>query len=271
MTITTRHDLNIDSELHTFTHKAKGYDDTGFPVRVLDDDFAISVSPSSIRENDDAEDVVVTVKAGLGADVSSAVAVTLGPGTGTVAADIESTSASSASVTVDAAKRTGADTVSVNAVDDAERDEENEAISLTATSTEQGVYVGPAMIMIRDDDPDFTLSADVTEVDEDAGTVTVTFTATTDTPVGGIVNFSLATSGTAETADFTASPTAVPLQIDGGSTRGTATVTLTITDDGDDEPNETIIFDDADGAEVTGDKTYTLNSVTVTIIDNDDA
>ena len=47
---------------------------------------------------------------------------------------------------------------------------------------EQGVYVKSAMIMILDDDPDFTLTADMTEIDEDAGTVTVELTATTQRP-----------------------------------------------------------------------------------------
>ncbi|MYC67066.1 MAG: hypothetical protein F4X12_12115 [Acidobacteriia bacterium] len=274
VTVTTRHDLNIVSEPRSLTHKAKDFDNTDFLVRVLDDDFEISVSPSSIRENAAAQNAVVTVKAGLGADITSDVSVTLGAETGTTeAADIASGSEGTATVTVSATTRMGVDTVSVDAVDDAVQDEENEAIALTATSSEQGVYVKPARIMILDDDPDFTLSANVTEVSEDAGTVTVTLTATTTEAVGGIVNFSLALGGTATGAgtDYTANPSPVVLQIDGGGTSATATVTLTIEDDAADEANETIIFSDADGAEVTGDKTYTISSFTVTIMDNDDA
>ena len=272
VTVTPRHDLNIASEAHMLSHEAMGFDDTDFMVRVMDEDLEISVSPSSIRENDDATDAVVTVRAGLGADITSALSVTLGAETGTTdAADIASDSEGTAEVTVSAMTRMGVDTVMVNAVDDAVQDEENEAISLTATSTEQGVYVKSARIMILDDDPDFTLSANVTEVNEDAGTVTVNFTAESDVPVGGIVNFALTAGGTATaTDDYTVNPTTVNLQIDGGGMSATATATLTIVDDATDEANETIIFSDADGAEVTGDKTYTIGMVTITIMDNDD-
>ena len=128
------------------------------------------------------------------------------------------------------------------------------------------------MIMILDDDPDFTLTADMTEIDEDAGTVTVELTATATEAVGGIVNFSLALGGTATNPDdYTANPATVALQIDGGETSGTATVTLTIVDDSADDDDETIVFSDADGAKVSADKTYTIASETVTIKDNDAA
>ena len=222
-------------------------------MRVLDDDFEISVSPSSIRENADATDVEITVNAGLGADISAAVEIGLteGDDTGTANTDLETTSEATASVTVmadeETGMRSGVDTVSVDATDDATQDELNEAINVAATtpsSAEQGVYVKPAMIMILDDDPDFTLTADMTEIDEDAGTVTVELTATTTEAVGGIVNFELALGGTAtrgaaNTDDYNG-PATVTLQIDGGGTSATATVTLTIVDDAADDDDETI-------------------------------
>ena len=272
VSVESAHDLNITSEMMTLTHTATGYDDAALPVNVMDDDFAISASPSSVREDADAADVTVTVTAGSMSETVRTVSVTFTAGTGTDAVDF--TAINSVDIEIAAMMTSGMAEVEVNAADDAEQDEANESIVVAAqNSTEQGVYVAPAMIMILDDDPDVQLSANMTEVDEDAGTVTVELTATAASTVGGIVNFSLVLGGTAEGSgtDYTASPSPVALQIDGGQTTGTATVTLDIEDDPTDEPNETIVFADADGAEVGGGgKTYTIGSVTVTIMDNDD-
>lgn len=190
-------------------------------------------------------------------------------------ATTEPTSASPLSITL---------TASAGVVDDDERDEKNDSIALTGTtpsSTEQGVYVKPASIMIRDDDPDVTLSLSQDEVNEHAGTVTVPITVTTDEQLGDILNFSLTLGGTASrgdpgsttaTDDYRA-PANVALQFNARqtTTTATATVTLAIVDDGTDEANKTIIFDDADGAQVGGaGKTYTVGPATLTLVDNDD-
>ena len=237
--------------------------------------------------------VKVTVTAGTAPAAETTVSVVIGPdaASGAANADFEGGSPTPASVDVviAAGMTSGEAEVMIDAADDAERDEVNEMISLTVSgSAEQGVYYVPGSIGIMDDDPDVTLSLDVTSVDEDAGTVTVTITGTADAGVvGGILNFSLthgaaATGGgtatrgdpgsTAATDDYRA-PATVALQFSGaGQTTATATVTLEINDDGDDEANETIIFDDADGAQVAGaGKTYTVGPVTLTINDNDDA
>ena len=284
VTVTTQHDLNIASELRSLTHMAKDFDDTDFMVRVLDDDLTVSIDRSSVREDADAMDVEVTVTAGLGADITSAVTVSLAPraGTSTTTADFDQTT-TRVDVTVAAATRTGKETIEVMAVDDAVQNEVNEAIQFVGPNnvpTTGAAYVNPAYLMIVDDDPDITLSVDVDEVDEDAGTVTVEITATADAPVGGILTLDLTAlasadaangidAGTAEAADYTLNPTTVTLRIDGGSTSGTATVSLTIVDDGDDESNETIVLWDADGG-AAGGKTYTTAPVMLTIIDNDD-
>ena len=277
VTLTNEHDEDIDSELATVTHSATGYDAATFSVRSLDDDFEIMVSPSSISENDDATDVEVTVNAGLGADLSGgalSVEIAADATTGAADADFQGGNVpAAASVTVDAMTRTGADTVMVDAADDAVRDEDNEAFSVSVSGSDPAaLYYKPASIMVVDDDPDITLTLSQDEVDEDAGTVTVTITGTADEAVGGRVAFELtvAAASTAENpADYTANPTTVSLTIDTDDTVGTATVTLTIVDDGADEANETIIFDDADGA-AAGGKTYTTSMATLTIIDNDD-
>ncbi|MYH08909.1 MAG: hypothetical protein F4143_01850 [Gemmatimonadales bacterium] len=270
VTVTTAHDLDIVSETGAVTHSATGFDDATVMAKSMDEDFEIMVSPSSISEDDSPTEVTVTVNAGAGADVANAIDVTLAAGANTVAADIAIGSAATAAVTVDATTRTGMAKVMVDAADDAVRDEDNESIALTVSvSTQQGVYTKPANIMIMDDDPDVMLSLSQSEVDEDAGTVTVTITATADAPVNGITTFTLARSGTATSGTDYTDPGTVTLTIDARGTTATVDVTLTITDDADDESNETIIFDDADGATV-GAKTYTVGPATLTIIDNDD-
>ena len=287
VTVTTAHDLDIASDMGSVSHSATDYDDASVAVQSNDDDFAITADVASISENDDAAEVTVTVTAGTAPDADATVTVTIGPdaASGAVAADFEGGSPTPASVdvTIEAGETSGEAEVMIDAADDAVRDEVSEKIELTQSgSTEQGVYYVPGSIAIMDDDPDVTLSLDVTEVDEDAGTVTVEITGTADAgEIGGILNFAIALGGTATrgdpgtttaTDDYRA-PATVALQFSGaGQTTATATVTLEINDDGDDEANETIIFDDADGAQVAGaGKTYTVGPVTLTINDNDDA
>ena len=289
VTITTQHDLDIMSEELTLTHSATDFTAAPLMVKSLDEDFEIMVDPASIREDDGPTEVTVTVKAGEGADITTDpnASVTLEAGTGTAAEDIAAGSAATATGPFDAMTRIATANVMVDAVDDGVRNEVNESIALVTggTSTEQGVYVKPASIMIIDDDPDITLSlsmgdVNVDEVNEDAGTVTVKITATADdAAVGGILNFSIALGGTATRGDVGSTaagddvraPASVALQFNTGETTASATVTLVIVDDGDNEANETIIFDDGDGAQVAGaGKTYTVRPVTLTIIDNDD-
>ena len=285
VTIGTAHDTDIVSDVGALTHSATGFDDAPLMVKSLDEDFEIMVSPSSINEDDGPVEVTITVNAGDGATIAAAdgtatpVSVTLGNGANTTAADVASGSAATASVTVAektaTTPRTGMAKVMVDAVDDAERFEENESIALTAASTVQGVYVKPASIMIMDDDPDITLSLSQSEVNEDAGTVTVTINALADAPVGELVTLQLAIDATNSTAttgtDFVDPGTLPALEINTRQTTGSITVTLTITEDGTGESNETIIFDDATGSTVSGSsKTYTTSNVTLTIVDNDD-
>ncbi|WP_419858167.1 hypothetical protein [Candidatus Palauibacter irciniicola] len=274
VTVTTAHDLDIMSNVGSVTHSATDFTAASLAVKSMDEDFEIMVSPAMISEDDDPTEVVVTVNAGEAADVTNAIELSLAAGANTVAGDIGSTSAATASVTVSAMSRTGADTVMVDAVDDAERDEENESIAVSITTptieaSGAGIYAEPASIAIMDDDPDVTLELSRSSVDEDAGAVTVTITATADAPVNGITTFTLALGGTATAGTDYTGPASVTLTINTNGTTASEDVTLTITDDADDEANETIIFDDADGATV-GAKTYTVGPATLTIMDNDD-
>ena len=147
VTVTANHDLNIDSELRAMTHMAKDFDDTPFAVRVLDDDLMISANKSSVRENDEAAEVTLTVEAGLGADISSAVTVTLGPRAGTTTATTDFV-AGSWDVTIPAADRMKDTVVMVDAVDDAVQNEVNEAIQVAGPNSEPttgAAYVAPRL------------------------------------------------------------------------------------------------------------------------------
>ncbi|WP_428275811.1 hypothetical protein [Candidatus Palauibacter sp.] len=279
VTLATAHDRNIVSELRTLTHKAEDFDDADFPVRVMDDDFKITTNVPSVREDDDAVKVVVTVTAGSPQASDNALSVVIGPKTGTTDGDIATGSATAASVTIDSAKTVGVDTVEVNAADDGAQDEVNEFIELTVSGSDPtGLYYAPAEIMILDDDPDIELSLSVTEADEDAGNVAVTITATAKSEVGGQVNASIAIAGangatfgaadsTTETDDARGT-SPVALVIDAGETVGTANTTVTIVDDAEDDDGETIEFS---AVNVTvGTKEYTFKSVKLKINDDDD-
>ncbi|WP_419858171.1 hypothetical protein [Candidatus Palauibacter irciniicola] len=277
--ITAAHDLDIMPDEGMVTHSADDFEDASLAVQSNDDDFAITVDTESISEDAAAEEVTVTVTAGTAPAAETTVTVAIGYPTG----DAETTPAppTSVDVVIAAEMTSGEAEVEVDAIDDSARDEVNDEISLTVgASAEQGVYYVPASIGIMDDDPDITLSLDVTEVNEDAGTITVEITGTADSPVGGILNFSLGYAGstasrgavgsTAAIDDFR-TPEFVDLQFNARATTATATVTIEIVDDGTDESNETIRLDDANGAQVGGaGKTYTVSPVTLTIIDNDD-
>ena len=275
VTVTTAHDTDIMADDGMVAHSATGFESASVAVQSNDDDFAISADVASINEDASA----TTVTAGTAPAAETTVTVAIGYPTG----DAETTPAppTSVDVVIAAEMTSGEAEVEVDAIDDSVRDEVNDEISLTVgASAEQGVYYVPASIGITDDDPDITLSLDVTEVNEDAGTITVEITGTADAPVGGILNFSLGYAGSTASRGAVGStvaiddfrtPEFVDLQFNARATTATATVTIEIVDDGTDESNETIRLDDADGAQVGGaGKTYTVSPVTLTIIDNDD-
>ncbi|MYC87373.1 MAG: hypothetical protein F4X22_03920 [Gemmatimonadales bacterium] len=279
VSVTTEHDLDITSNEDAVTHSATGYDAASLTVKSNDDDFEITVDTESIREDEAAEEVTVTVTAGTAPSATDATTVTVALGYPTDDAETTPAAPTEVAVEIAAGMTSGEAKVMVDALDDAVRDEANEAIELTVSgSNPAGVYYKPDRIMIMDDDPDIDLSVTVdnvatSEVGEGAGTVTVVITATADAPVNGTVNLALAVTGTATGAgtDYTITETTpVPITINARGTTGTATLTLTIVDDAAavDAADETIVFDDADGA-AAGGKTYTVKALTLTIKDND--
>ena len=133
----------------------------------------------------------------------------------------------------------------------------------------------PVTITIRDDDEGpttVTLSTDVAEVDEDAGATVVRVTGTLSgeartSATAVTVSVGTGTTGTdavagtdfAEVADF-------ELNIAEGQTSGSATFTLTPTDDIIDEPNESLRV-----SGTSTDSTVGVTATAIDIVDDDEA
>ena len=267
VTATAVHDRDMVTETITVNHTAEGYTAAAIMVKSADDDFSISVNKSSIEEDDPAATVEVTVTAATATDASRDVDVTFAEADG---ADSGEFTATDVTVTIAAGKTSGKAETSVDALADIAQDEAGESIEVrVAASNPAGVYYAPAKIAIVDNDPDFTLSLSQTEVGEGDGTVTITLTATGTTGVNEQTTFVLALVGTAtfgQGNDYEG-PASVNMELDVGETTATATVTLTINDDADAEGNETIVFQDTDGAGIN--PILSIQPATLTIKDND--
>ena len=111
--------------------------------------------------------------------------------------------------------------------------------------------------------PTITLAASSSSANEDAGNITLT--ATQSAAATEATTVTLATSGTADSSDFTLSGSTITIAA--GSTTGTAT--LTITDDTTTEGSETVVVDisavsGGDDATESG-----TQQATIEIVDND--
>ncbi|WP_419940248.1 hypothetical protein [Candidatus Palauibacter sp.] len=276
VSVTTTHDLNIASELRSLTHKAKDFDDTTVGVRVMDDDFEISVNRASVREDDDPVDVIVTVTAGMKAPAGGTPVTVnfVGAGEDTDDGNDDFAAITALSLTIASGMVAVADTVEVDAIDDALTPEQGESIRLTGANSDPTVgaaYTNPVGIMILDDDPDIQLSVDMTEVAEDAGATELTVTASVDEALGDIVQITVTLPADTETpAMWTFSSNEVTLNLDGTATSVTGTVTLTPADNHDSDI--TIDITGASATEksgVTPTVVYTVGGAKVKITNQD--
>ena len=140
--------------------------------------------------------------------------------------------------------------------------------TVTVSSTSSRVTTAPTVVITDNDGGstfDLTLSTDVTELSEDAGATTVTVTAGTISgdalSSAASVPISITGSGVESAVDYSAA-SELTLTIASGASSGTATFTITPTDDAVDEANETITLVS------TG--TLASQAATITITDNDD-
>ena len=200
------------------TGAADGFTVTKAEMTLTDDETApgsitLSVSPTSVEEEDGATTVTVTATLGGSATLPGATEVTVSVGGGTATSGTDYTAVSDFTVTIpkETASGTGTFTLTPTQDDIAEGDE-----SIDVTGNATGFTVTKAEMTLTDDDTasgSITLTVSPTSVGEDDGATTVTVTATlggsatllTATEVSVSVGGGTATSGTDYTAvsDFT--------------------------------------------------------------------
>ncbi len=236
---------------------------TGTQLTITDNDTAstgvtLTVVPASVDENAGATEVTVTAE--LDADArpaETAVTVAVGAVGDGAAEGTDYAAVPDFTVTIAAGSTTGSGTFTLTPTDDnlAEGDE-----TLSLTGTAGGLTVTRTELTIADDETvstGVTLSVNPASVREDAGGTTVTVTAELDadarpsaTPVTVAVGSTsdAATEGT----DYATVPD-LTVTIPAASTRGTATFTLTPTDDSLEEGHEQLsVTGTAGGLAVTG-------------------
>ena len=166
------------------------------------------------------------------------------------------------STTITLAEGETAGTATITVTDDAE-DDDGETIVIDAESTSPALTADQLTLTIEDNDGPaptlLTLSA-ASAPAEGGNPVTVTATLDTPAPANGLT-VTLTTGGTATLdTDYTLSSTTITIAE--GETAGT--VTITVTDDAEDDAGETIVID----AESTS-PALTAEPLTLTIEDND--
>ena len=236
-------------------------------ITIEDDDaapgkFTLSVSPTSVDEDDGATEVTVTAKLGGSTTFATNQTLSISVKKSSTVSAVDFSPVSDFNLTVDAGDDEGSATFTLTPTNDSV-DETDETITISSSSS---LVSGNATITLGDDDatPSITLSVSPTSVDEDDGATTVTVTAT----VGGSIRFATAQtlpitvtgSGTESAVDF--SPVSnFNLTINAGAVSGTATFMLTPKNDTVDETDETIT--------VSSTSSLVSGSASLTLIDDD--
>ena len=236
----------------TGTPAASGLSVAGTELTITDDDsvsteVVLSVDPASVSE--DAGDTLVTVTGTLDGGAraeATTVTVSVGKAGDTATGGTDYATVHDFTLTIGAGQNPGTATFTLTPTNDPLGDGV-ETISVTGTAAASGLSVTGTELTITDDDVSsrkVELTVDPTSVAEDAGATTFMVTGTLDgapEPEGLDVNVSVgkagdtATGGTdyATVHDFT-------LRINAGQTSGTATFTLTPTNDRQGEKDEKV-------------------------------
>ena len=237
------------------------------------DTVTLTATPSTVAEDTgEAElSITATFDGTVSLAVDTPVSVTVADGTATEGDDY---TAAAATLTIPAGQLTNTGTLTLALVDDTVA-EGSETVQVTGTSA--GLDVTPAEVTISDNDAQpsgVILTVTPDQVDEGEGPtdlivsarLTGGSTSSVDTPValtvtGAALPLDDGTTTAATAADFTA--TEATLTIPAGALEGTATLTVTPTDDAIAEGDETV---QVDGSAVG----LTVTAAAVTITDNDD-
>ena len=264
----TDDNLEEGAETLTVSGEATGLNVDPATLTITDNDAAstkvtLSVDPDSVSEGAGGRTVTVTGALDGAARTSpTSVSVSVGGGTATAGTDFETVSGFT--LTIPANTGSGTTTFTLTPTDD---DVAEDSETLTVSGTADGLTVDSATLTLTDNDAASTkviLSLDPLAVSEGASGPTVRVTGTLDgsartgeTEVTVTVAGSTATAGT----DF---DTVLPftLTIPAEAMNGTATFTLTLTDDRIYEGAETLTV----GGSTSG---LTVDVATLTITDND--
>ena len=256
------------SETVVLSGSATGLESGTATLTITDDDtptaITLSVSPDSVAE--DATATMVTVTAALdGSALSTATEVTVtDAGTGSATSGTDYTAVNSFTVTINASQTSGTATFSFTPTNDTDA-EPNETVVLSGSAP--GLTGDTATLTITDDDTPtaIALSVDPDSVAEDATATTVTVTAELDgaaLSTATEVTVTDAGTGTATSGTDYEAINSFTVTIDATQTSGTATFTLTPTDDSAAEDSETVVLSGAaDGLE--------SGTATLTITDDD--
>ncbi len=244
----------------------------GAELTLTDDDGApavnLSLSPSSVGENASGTSVTVTAafsnSSTYAADQTVTVAV---GGSGTATSGRDYAAVTNFDVTISKGKTSGTATFTLTPTQDT-LVEGNETIGLAGSTT--GLTVNGAELTLTDDDsaPSVNLSSNPSSVGEGDGatqvTVTAAFSNSSTYAADQTVTVSVGGSGTATSGTDYAAVTNFDVTISKGKTSGTATFTLTPTQDTLIEGNETIGV----AGTATG---LTVNGAELTLTDDDGA
>ena len=243
-------------------------DDEATPVATLALSEPNASKPDTINESGTGN--ASTVTAMLNWASSEDVILTVSAAAGANAAASDFTLSGTTTLTIAAGETTSTGTVTITAQDNT-KDEPDKSVTVSAVASGNSGVVNPvdATLTIADDDDAPSVSINSPSVAEGASgsTATLTYEVTLSAASGKQVTvaYADASTGTASSADDYTALSSGTLTFAAGET--SATIDVTITGDGVDEPDETIIV------ELSGPNNATLGTAsgTGTITDDDDA
>ena len=257
--IITHRTSSADSNYHSLT-----VDDV--VVTVTDDDVAptairLTVNDGSVAEGDGPQTIRVRAQVDGGSLFGTAqtVAVTVAGSGGQNVVGFTA-SPSSFDITINAGERNGERTFTLTPTDNSAEEEDE---TITVSGSLSGVTINPVEITLIDDDggPRANFAAAASRAEEDGGTHTIRLILTPAPQTAVTVDYTVSGSAVSG-ADYT--PLSGSVSVGSG---GSADISVTITDDSEQEGPETVILTLNSG---TGYNVGTANPVhALTITDND--
>ena len=268
--------IDDDGESISVEGELDGITFTNASIGITDDDAApggitLTVSPASISEGAAAVEVTVTATVDGGTTFAGEKVVTVSVGEAADSAkpgtDYAAVNSFTISVAAGASSATG--TFDLDPTDDA-LDEASESVLISGTVN--GATVTSSQVTITDNDDPPVLSVSAPGVDEgNSGSASLAFQITLSEASGQQVTVGYADSGTGTATSGTdyAALTAGTLTFAAGET--SKTVTVSVTGDGTDEPDETVVLRLSSAVNATLSGGVSTLDGTGTITDDDDA